>query len=149
MLWFVLVGRGAAVAVAVERKEGRPLKPNGQGVWQWVRPAAVTSTFSALRLPFAPEGVFSSFSFLGFAMVVPLLLFHFWLPSASAPAPDTASASCLHPCLDSGRHAMHIQLTFQLKSLCEAATKGAPTKRKASKIRTSSELKLSVVQTPG
>ncbi|EDW41098.1 GM24750 [Drosophila sechellia] len=75
---------------------------------------------------------------------------------APAPAPysyanpkPTACATPIPAPDDSGR-AMHIQLTFQLKSLCKAAaTKGAPTKRKASKVRTSSKPELSAVQTPG
>lgn len=81
---------------------------------------------------------------------------HFWPWSARSCsklpcsyANPTAFATPIPGTDDSGR-AMHIQLTFQLKSLCKAAaTKGAPTKRKASKVRTSSKPELSAVQTPG
>jgi len=65
------------------------------------------------------------------------------------PAPAPAPAPVPIPGPDDSGRAMHIQLTFQLKSLCKAATKGGPTKRKASKVRTSSKPKLSAVQTPG
>jgi len=105
--------------------------------------AAVTSTFSALRFSFAPGVYFHHF--------------HFWAWSWSSARSCSCSCSDSRPAPapvpipgpdDSGR-AMHIQLTFQLKSLCKAATKGGPTKRKASKVRTSSKPKLSAVQTPG
>lgn len=82
----------------------------GLGMRMGQAAAAVTSTFSALRLPFTPRVYFHHF--------------HFQRSVRCGPGPPPCSRSRF-----SGR-AMHIQLTFQLKSLCKAATKGAPTKRK-------------------